>query len=43
MEQLLQTVNLQRHYHMGNSVVRALDGVSLEMAEGSSGMPRPSR
>jgi len=34
MEQLLQTVNLQRHYHMGNSVVRALDGVSLEMAEG---------
>jgi len=34
MDQLLQTVNLQRHYHMGNSVVRALDGVSLEMAEG---------
>jgi putative ABC transport system ATP-binding protein len=34
MDQLLQTVNLQRHYHMGNSVVRALDGVSLEMEEG---------
>jgi putative ABC transport system ATP-binding protein len=34
MDTLLQTVNLQRHYHMGNSVVRALDGVSLEMAEG---------
>ena len=31
---LLKTETLQRHYRMGNSVVRALDGVSISLATG---------
>jgi ABC-type lipoprotein export system ATPase subunit len=30
----IHTQNLQRHYTLGGSVVRALDGVSLEIAQG---------
>jgi putative ABC transport system ATP-binding protein len=31
---LLQTQGLKRHYRMGDTVVRALDGVSLEVRDG---------
>ncbi len=34
METLLKTENLQRHYRMGSSVVRALDGVSIALQAG---------
>ena len=31
---MLQTEGLKRHYRMGDTIVRALDGVSLSVAEG---------
>jgi putative ABC transport system ATP-binding protein len=31
---IIETVDLQRHYRMGGSIVRALDGVTIEVAEG---------
>src|SRR5262245_66148771 len=34
MNALLETENLKKHYHMGDSVVRALDGVSINVSEG---------
>src|SRR5690349_8795098 len=30
----VETENLTKHYHTGNTVVRALDGVSITVAEG---------
>ena len=34
VDTLLQTENLERHYRMGHSVVRALDGVSISLGAG---------
>jgi putative ABC transport system ATP-binding protein len=34
MSGLLETENLTKHYKMGDTVVRALDGVSIRVAEG---------
>ena len=34
MPELLETENLMKHYKMGETVVRALDGVSIRVAEG---------
>jgi putative ABC transport system ATP-binding protein len=34
MEAVLETRDLRRHYRMGDSVVRALDGVSISVNEG---------
>src|SRR5216110_2132434 len=34
MTALLETQNLTKHYKMGQTVVRALDGVSVSVAEG---------
>jgi putative ABC transport system ATP-binding protein len=34
MAALIETQNLTKHYQMGNTVVRALDGVSVAVAEG---------
>jgi putative ABC transport system ATP-binding protein len=34
MTTLLETHDLKRHYRMGESVVRALDGVSMTLAQG---------
>ena len=34
MTALLETENLKKHYQMGETVVRALDGVSISVAEG---------
>jgi putative ABC transport system ATP-binding protein len=34
MMQILQTQDLKKHYQMGETVVRALDGVSMTVAEG---------
>ena len=34
MSELVQTENLTKHYKMGDTVVRALDGVSIRVAEG---------
>jgi ABC-type lipoprotein export system ATPase subunit len=34
MEPVLETQNLKRHYQMGGSTVRALDGVSMSVAPG---------
>ena len=34
MSGLLETENLTKHYRMGDTVVRALDGVSIRVAEG---------
>jgi len=34
MATLLETHNLKKHYRMGDSVVRALDGVSMTVSEG---------
>jgi ABC-type lipoprotein export system ATPase subunit len=34
MSLLLETSNLKKHYHMGDTVVRALDGVSLTVPQG---------
>jgi putative ABC transport system ATP-binding protein len=34
MEPVLETQNLKRHYQMGGSTVRALDGVSMTVAPG---------
>jgi putative ABC transport system ATP-binding protein len=34
MAQLLETENLRKHYQMGDTVVRALDGVSIRVADG---------
>jgi putative ABC transport system ATP-binding protein len=31
---VVETENLKKHYHMGGAVVRALDGVSVTVAEG---------
>jgi putative ABC transport system ATP-binding protein len=30
----IRTTNLTRHYHLGNSVIRAVDGISLEVRAG---------
>ena len=34
MPALIETQNLKKHYQMGDTVVRALDGVSIAVAEG---------
>src|SRR3954469_13162141 len=34
MSTLLETIDLKRHYRMGETVVRALDGVWMSLAEG---------
>jgi putative ABC transport system ATP-binding protein len=34
MPQLLETQNLKKHYKMGDTIVRALDGVSVSVGEG---------
>src|SRR5262245_22199419 len=34
MPPLVETENLKKHYRMGDAVVRALDGVSMHVAEG---------
>ena len=34
MPTLLETENLKKHYQMGSSTVRALDGVSLTIDQG---------
>src|SRR3954466_3090761 len=34
MTALLETRNLTKHYHMGASIVRALDGVTLSVHQG---------
>src|SRR5262245_50813823 len=34
MPPLVETENLKKHYRMGDAVVRALDGVSINVAEG---------
>src|SRR5262245_62802301 len=34
MATLLQTENLKKHYRMGDTVVRALDGVSISVSNG---------
>ena len=34
MAALLETQDLKKHYKMGDTVVRALDGVSISVAEG---------
>src|SRR5262245_4889485 len=34
MSELVQTENLTKHYKMGDTVVRALDGVSIRVADG---------
>src|SRR5262245_33495303 len=34
MAALLETENLKKHYRMGDSIVRALDGVSMTVADG---------
>jgi putative ABC transport system ATP-binding protein len=34
MSALIQTGNLTKHYRMGNALVRALDGVSMDVSEG---------
>ena len=34
MAALLETENLKKHFRMGETVVRALDGVSMQIGDG---------
>ena len=34
MSTVIETHNLKKHYRMGETIVRALDGVSLTVADG---------